>query len=74
MKLMPTVTEVAHRKSTMTARISSAETNAESIKLSMEQMRLEAETIEEQRLELQARLNPLEMVLIPAGNIFKRDA
>jgi sulfatase modifying factor 1 len=67
MKLMPTVTEVAHRKSTMTARISSAETNAESIKLSMEQMRLEAETIEEQRLELQARLNPLEMVLIPAG-------
>ena len=64
---MPTVTEVAHRKSTMTARISSAETNAESIKLSMGQMRLEAETIEEQRLELQARLNPLEMVLIPAG-------
>ena len=30
-------------------------------------MRREAERPEEQRLELQARLNPLEMALIPAG-------
>ena len=30
-------------------------------------MRREAERLEEQRLELQARLNPLEMALIPAS-------
>lgn len=34
---MPTVTEVANRKSHITSRISSAETSAENIKMSLEE-------------------------------------
>ena len=69
MRLVPTVNQVSNRKSEITSQISSTESSAETIEMSMGEMNREIARLEEQRVELQEKLNPLDMILVPAGRI-----
>lgn len=66
-RLMPSATEVTSRKEQMNAQIAESENNRNSVCAAINQMHREIERLEENRIELQARLNPLEMLEIPAG-------
>ncbi len=65
--LMPSATEVSSRKEQMNAQIVESESNLGSVRSTIDQMRRELDRLEENRIELQARLNPVEMIEIPAA-------
>ena len=67
MRVMPSVEEVSTRKKEFSSRISEAESNSENIVHSMSDLKGEIEKLDEQRRELQEKVNRREMVLIPAG-------
>ena len=68
-RLMPGLSAVTSRKEQMTTQISEAETEMDGLVESQEGMREETLQLEKRRVELQKKLNPLEMVLIPAGKV-----
>ena len=67
MQIMPGVREVTNRKHDFTAQIAETETNSQTITSALHGAREEILKLEEQRRKLQEKINPLEMVLIPAG-------
>ncbi|MBT3343960.1 MAG: SUMF1/EgtB/PvdO family nonheme iron enzyme [Gemmatimonadetes bacterium] len=66
-KIMPSVSQVSTRRNEISKEINSGESTLQSIQGSMSSARKELEDLEEKRIELQERLNPLEMVQIAAG-------
>ena len=67
MRLMPTVNEVSTRMTNISSKISQAETSVAAIQMSIGDMQKEVSRLEEEREDLQAKLNPLDMILVPAG-------
>ena len=65
--LMPSATQISSRKEQMNVQISESENNLNSVRSTIDQMRREIDRLEENRIELQARLNPMEMIEVPAG-------
>lgn len=68
-RIMPSVSTVSSRRTEISTQISDSESSTQSIQSQMSEARRDIVQLEEQRVELQAKLNPLEMVLIPAGKL-----
>ena len=68
-KIMPSVSQVSTRRNEISKEINSGESTLQSIQGQMTAAHKELEELEEKRIELQERLNPLEMVAIPAGRL-----
>ena len=66
-RIMPSVTQVHTRKDTISKEITEHEGNVSNIEQFIVNTGKEIESLEEERQELQAKLNPMEMTLIPAG-------
>ncbi len=66
-RMMPSMQEAASRKEEFNSRISESETNAQEIIETIDDMRQEIDELDEERVELQQRVNKQEMILIPAG-------
>ena len=66
-RIMPSVTQVHTRKDTISKEITEHEGNVSNIEQFIVNTGREIESLEEERQELQAKLNPMEMILIPAG-------
>ena len=69
MRIVPGVREVATKKAEFSTQIVDAESQSKDFVESLESMRQEVDKLEEERQELQERLNPVEMVRIPAGKL-----
>jgi formylglycine-generating enzyme required for sulfatase activity len=69
MRVMPAVDQVSHRKQEFSNKISEAENSAQEIAMSIDGMRREIEGLEDQRVELQDKLNEQEMIFISAGQL-----
>ena len=69
MRIIPGVREVANRKQEFSSQIAEAETNTNDFIGSLDSMRNEIERLEEERQKLQEKVNPLEMIRIPAGKL-----
>lgn len=68
-KIMPSVTTVSSRRDEISTQISDSETSTQSIQSQLLAAQKDLEELEERRVELQDKLNPREMVLIPAGKL-----
>jgi len=68
-RIMPGVSHVNSRKETISKEITEHQGNVMSIEELIINTGKKIEKIEEERQELQAKLNPLEMILIPAGKL-----
>ncbi|MFH1566455.1 MAG: SUMF1/EgtB/PvdO family nonheme iron enzyme [Gemmatimonadota bacterium] len=68
-RLMPTVSQATSRKADMSTQITAAESEVETIRLSIGEMQKEIRQLEDRRVDLQDKLNPLEMVRVPAGKL-----
>ena len=68
-RLMPNVSEVSGRRQEISTQISDSESSTQSIHGQILSAKKEIEDLEERRIELQAKLNPQEMVLIPAAKL-----
>jgi formylglycine-generating enzyme required for sulfatase activity len=66
---MPTVSQVSTRRKEITKEIDDGATALQSITGKMASSRKELDDLEERRIELQLQLNPLEMLMIPAGRL-----
>ena len=69
MRVMPGVEQVSGRKQEFSNKISEIESSAKDTVLSIDDMRREIEKLEEQRQDLQDKLNEQEMLSIPAGRL-----
>jgi formylglycine-generating enzyme required for sulfatase activity len=63
---MPNVSTVSSRRQEISSQSSESATSTQSIQEQLLAARREIEEYEEKRIELQAELNPLEMILLPA--------
>ncbi len=68
-RIMPSVSSVSSRRDDISTQISDSETSVQSIQGQIVAARKEIEDLEERRVELQERLNPEEMVLVPASKV-----
>jgi formylglycine-generating enzyme required for sulfatase activity len=68
-KIMPTVSQVSTRRNEITKEIGDGATALQSIQGKMASASKELDDLEERRIELQQQLNPLEMLMIPAGRL-----
>jgi len=66
-RMMPSMQEAASRKEDFSSRISESEVNAHEILETIEDMRREIASLDDDRIKLQLQVNKKEMVLIPAG-------
>jgi len=65
-RIMPNVSTVSSRRQEISSQSSESATSTQSIQEQLLAARREIEEYEEKRIELQAELNPLEMILLPA--------
>ena len=68
-RIMPSVSSVSSRRDDISTQISDSETSVQSIQGQIVAARKEIDDLEERRAELQERLNPEEMVLVPASKV-----
>ena len=68
-KIMPTVSQVSTWRNEITKEIGDGATVFQSIQGKMASASKELDDLEERRIELQQQLNPLEMLMIPAGRL-----
>ena len=69
MRVMPGVEQVASRKREFSDKISETETSYVDCVSHIEKLRTDIVSMEQKRLDLQAKLNEREMVLVPAGSL-----
>jgi formylglycine-generating enzyme required for sulfatase activity len=69
MRVMPGVEQVASRKREFSDKISETETSYADCVSHIEKLRTDIVSMEQKRLDLQAKLNEREMVLVPAGSL-----
>ena len=69
MRIMPNVSTVSSRRQEISTQISDSENSTQSIQELMLAARQNMTDLEERRIELQQKLNPLEMILIPAAKV-----